>query len=172
MATWTVHAPPGADAGLPAHDALRFTREGFAWAALVFGPLWALWNRLWLVFLGWLVAILVIEILARVVGEPAATVASFVFAVWFALSAADLKRWTLERRGWRLVDLVEASGRDEAEKRHFDKVALSTRAGRVETPRAVAASAETETGATRRIVPPGGALPPVVGFDAGRGGRP
>ena len=45
------------------------------------------------------------------------------FRSWFALAARDLQRWTLERRGWRLVCLVEATDAAEAEARFAEKLA-------------------------------------------------
>ena len=51
MAVFTVHAPAGAANA----DATVFVREGFSWSAFSFGPLWLLWNRLWLAFGLWLV---------------------------------------------------------------------------------------------------------------------
>ena len=198
MAIWTVHTPPLVAAGAPggaaaAHERLVFVREGFVWSALILPFVWILWHRLWLVLLGWMVGILVVELIGRVAGTPAGTAASVVYAVWFALSAADLRRWTLERRGWQLAGLVEASGHDEAEQRFFHKLARAEAA--VATPDS--AASETPAVAVRQgpfasgdapargsgvpvippggslpVIPPGGSLPPVVGFDTRFGRRP
>ena len=58
MTTYTVHEPParaGEAAGDP--DRFVFVRDGFYFWAFLFGPLWLLWRRLWLVLLLYLVAI-------------------------------------------------------------------------------------------------------------------
>ena len=41
------------------------------------------------------------------------------FAFWFALEANGLRRWTLERRGYVLVGVVEGRTLEEAERRFF-----------------------------------------------------
>src|SRR5213596_1899745 len=48
MPVYTVHAPSPAGADLRAADKFVFVRDGFHFWAMVFGPLWLLWNRLWL----------------------------------------------------------------------------------------------------------------------------
>lgn len=120
MAIYTVHAPPGEDP--PAHRAedVRFVREGFSVWALVLPGVWFLWNRMWLVFLGWLAAMVAFEFAGRALPGPYVPLAAALFCLFLALEARDLLRWTLERRGWRLVGVVEGGDRDVAERRFFD----------------------------------------------------
>ena len=51
MPVYTVHAPSPGGADLRATDKFVFVRDGFHFWAMVFGPVWLLWNRLWLVLL-------------------------------------------------------------------------------------------------------------------------
>src|SRR5580693_2657028 len=55
MPVYTVHAPQGATSTVrDGTDRFVFVRDGFFVWALLFGPLWLLWHRLWLALLGYL----------------------------------------------------------------------------------------------------------------------
>lgn len=165
MATWTVHAGPGDLDAAVAADRLVVLREGFSWPALIVPFLWAPWHRLWWVGLGWLAATVAILAVDRLVDPTVGTILSLAFTLWFALVATDLRRWTLERCGWRLVGLVEARGLEEAEQRFFARLADPTRPrGSEFAGPAVPSAAATPTSASRD-------LPPVVGFAGLPGGR-
>ncbi len=124
MKVFTVYAPPdtGAD---PAGDALRmaFIKDGFCWPALVVPLLWLLWHRMWLTLLGWLGAAAAIALVTATVSwaEPFATPAALLFAFWFALEANGLRRWTLERHGWRFAGLASGRNRFECEHGFFQR---------------------------------------------------
>jgi len=122
MTTWTVHAREADLAAAVVGDRLKILPERFSWGAALVPFVWSLWNRLWLVFLFWLVATVAIELVDARASDVVGGVLSFAFLVWFALVAQDLHRWTLERRGWRLVAVVEARNRPEAEARFVDKL--------------------------------------------------
>lgn len=122
MATWTVHARDESLAAAIDGDRLKILREGFSWGAFFVPFLWAPWNRLWLVFLAWLGATVAIEVVDKFAEPTIGGVMSAVFVFWFALSARDLQRWTLERRGWRLVGIVEAADVVAAEARFVEKL--------------------------------------------------
>ncbi|WP_165498077.1 DUF2628 domain-containing protein [Siculibacillus lacustris] len=156
MAIWTVHAPDGDLAAANAADRLVFVREGFSWWALAVPFLWTLRHRLWAVFVGWALVALAIEVVDRFGDPTVATVIGAAFALWFAVSANDLRRWTLERRGLRLVALAQGANRDEAELRFFAGTAGETHPFPSATP--PAAAAPSAPSAPRRD------LPPIVGF--------
>lgn len=163
MAIYTVHAPPEGLSAAEAHDRTQLIREGFSWAALIFQPFWILWHRLWWVLAGWVAALVAIAVLARFSPGSAAVIQPL-FLLWFAIVAADARRWTLERRGWRLVGVVHAGRAEEAERRWFDGMAASA-----EMTRRMAASPQPPAITTQRtVVPSGGNLPPVVGFTGAR----
>lgn len=120
MTIYTVHAPPDAEVSAETAQRIRFVKEGFSFWALVLPAVWLLFNRLWLAFLGWLAVIVALQVAGRWVGEVETGVVAFVFGVWFAVEARDIQRWTLARRGWRLLGVVESSDRDTAERRFFE----------------------------------------------------
>src|SRR5262249_57987535 len=55
MPVYTVHGPSSYGADISATDRFTFVRDGFHVAAIVFGPLWLIWNRLWLAPIRWVV---------------------------------------------------------------------------------------------------------------------
>lgn len=126
MATWTIHAREDDLAEAVGGDRLKILPEGFSWSALFVPFLWALWNRLWLVFLGWLAVTVAIQAIDWKVSGAAGAILSLAFLIWFALAAHDLHRRTLERHGWRLVALVEAHDAAEAEARFVTKLNAAT----------------------------------------------
>src|SRR5687768_3953512 len=55
MAVYTVHEPPHEDPAEADTDQFVFVRDGFYFWAFLFGPLWMIWRRLWLVLLLYLI---------------------------------------------------------------------------------------------------------------------
>ena len=70
MPVYTVHAPQSYGADLRATDKFTFVRDGFHLWAMIFGPFWLIWNRLWIATLGWIVVIAVGIGGRRVDGSP------------------------------------------------------------------------------------------------------
>ena len=120
MRLYTVHILPGdPDPG----ETSVLVREGFCWPAFLLSPLWALWHRLWLV------AVLFLGVEAAVSGaaylldpDPISHGAAILgVAVLIGHFANDLRRWSLDRRGYRLDRVVSGAGHDEALGRYFDR---------------------------------------------------
>ena len=62
MSVYTVHEPPQRDAGASVDpDRFVFVRDGFYFWAMVFGPIWLLWRRLWLALLFYVIAWVAVE---------------------------------------------------------------------------------------------------------------
>lgn len=122
MAIWSMLEPPGHELGTrSAADRIVAVREGGSWGAFWFGPLWLIWRRMWWVLLAWLaVAVLASLGAAWLRPEPLLSGAlSLVAAIWFALEANGLRRWTLLRKGWQLAGMAAGRRLDEAEQRWF-----------------------------------------------------
>jgi len=124
MPAFAVFEPPMRAGGRAANhtDRFVFLRERFSWAAFLFGPLWMIWRRLWLVLIIYLIVLGLIELGLQRLG-----IASQVrFAVYFLVAllvgfeAASMRRWTLLRRGWRDCGIVIADDLEMAERRFFD----------------------------------------------------
>jgi hypothetical protein len=116
---YTVHRPPFS-AGRHAEPLLL--REGFNFAAAIFGPFWALANRLWWTAFGLLVAGLALQtLLAWVDPGPAVALAvALGYAAIVGYMANDWRRMAIERDGWDFDGVVAAPGADAALRRLVD----------------------------------------------------
>ena len=123
MPVYTVHAPLATSAGIRATDRFTFVRDGFHLTALLFGPLWLVWNRLWLALLGWIAVTFAVELGIRALGAGVGAVwlAGTLIALLMGFEAASLQRWSLSRRNWRQLDIVVADDEEAAERRFFDR---------------------------------------------------
>jgi hypothetical protein len=123
MAVYTVHQPP-----LKKYEAVAdpvrfaFVRDGFSFWAFLLGPLWMLRHRMWLVLLGYIVVVIVMQVGLRLVGASsgASGFAAFMLALLVGMEAGTLRRFTLGRRRWRNLGTVVGSDRDNVERRFFD----------------------------------------------------
>jgi hypothetical protein len=123
MAIYTVHQPPlKRDEERRGPDRFLFVRDGFYFWAFVFGPIWMLYRRLWLVLIGYVVVAAVMHVCLFLLDAPpvAMVAAQFLLAILIGLEAGTLRRWTLQRRGWRNLGVVAAHRAEEAERRFFD----------------------------------------------------
>jgi hypothetical protein len=119
MRVFTIHLRQTALS--PDRDAV-LVKEGFCWPAALFGPFWALWHRMWFLFLGILaVSILmgVAEVALRV--DPMTYSAiSIGVAALIGFSANDWRRNALTARGWDIAGLSAAADPDTALRRFLD----------------------------------------------------
>ena len=119
MRTYTVHTPPpdkrhGPDTYV---DRFVFVRDGFRWLAFLSPGLWLLFNRLWLPLLGYLALCVALGLLAWATGLQSALLPVGLALNWLVgLEVDALKRWSLERRGWRMAGIV--AGREQTEAEH------------------------------------------------------
>jgi hypothetical protein len=122
MAVYSVYAPPAKqpeDTVDP--ETFAFVRDGFSFWAFLFGPLWMLRHRMWLVLPGYILLLVVVELglhFLRVSGT-ASTIVSLLVALLVGLEAAPLRAFTFRRRKWPLVGVIAANDRDAAERRFF-----------------------------------------------------
>lgn len=115
MRFYTIHERPAQKAGGDAE--VLAIASGFYWFAAVAPLLWLLWRRLWLglaLYLLFSVALGVAFALGDI-AEPAATAIGLAVSLLIGFGAADYWRWTLERKGWRLVAVLRADATVDAE---------------------------------------------------------
>lgn len=115
MRFYTIHERPAQKAGGDA-DVLAIA-SGFRWWAAIMPIVWLLWHRLWLGFVLYLLFSVVLGTALALgdIAEPAATAIGLAVSLLIGFSAADYWRWTLERRGWRLVAVLRADAAVDAE---------------------------------------------------------
>lgn len=123
MAVYSAYVPQQAAPGTPEGiDRAVLVRDGFHWLAFLFPVLWLLFNRLWLAFAAYVAVAVALGALGQAgLPEPAVVVAGLLTMLFVGITAADLKGWGLERRGFRLADLVSASDGAEAETRFAER---------------------------------------------------
>lgn len=120
---YTVHEQPNPPADRDERaERLKFVREGFSLFAFILPPVWMLANRLWLVLIGYLLALGAVHGLITLLEIPE----HWHYYAYLALSllvgfeADELERWTLDRRNWHLVGTVSGAHFDECERRFFE----------------------------------------------------
>ena len=139
MAVYTVHQPPRRAASAPPEpERVVFVRDGFSFWAFLFGPLWMLRHRMWLVLIMYAAMVVLLGVAQQEL--RASTGAAVGIAVLLALlvgfEAATLRRFTLGRRGWTSAGLVVGDDLDLAERRFFDSWARLRRRRRAAAPTA------------------------------------
>ncbi|HJZ31826.1 MAG TPA: DUF2628 domain-containing protein [Hyphomicrobiaceae bacterium] len=122
MQTYTVHEPPNPPPDrVDRAERLVFIKEGFSWGALLFGPLWLLVHRLWWPLLAYIVADAAIEgaRMAAIVDPRWPALGLVALNLMIAFEGDTLRRWALERRGWRMLGTSNGRNRSECERRFF-----------------------------------------------------
>ena len=123
MPAFAVSEPPENHLRASEHaDRIIFLRERFSLGAFLFGPLWMIWKRQWIVLIIYLVVVGFIEYGLQVVGMGWLVLA-FVFGLiqlLIGLEATTLLRWTRVRHGWRDCGVVIADDLETAERRFFE----------------------------------------------------
>jgi Protein of unknown function (DUF2628) len=123
MSVYTVHEPPSrAGAAVTDVERFAFVRDGFSWWAFLFAPLWMLRHRMWLVLIGYVVIVGAIEIPVKLSGAPslAANLIGILLGLLVGFEASTLRRFTLNRRGWKSLGVVSGDDLEDAERRFFD----------------------------------------------------
>ncbi|WP_160170914.1 DUF2628 domain-containing protein [Lutibaculum baratangense] len=122
MKTYTVHRRRDAFSSDDEEARIILVKEGFNWPALFFPLIWLLFRRMWLVTLAWLAVTVLIGVLGSWLGEAhegSVTIVTILVSIWFAFEANALRRWSLGRKGWEIVDIVSGEDRWQAELSHF-----------------------------------------------------
>jgi hypothetical protein len=123
MRTYTIHEQPEPLADrVERAEGLVFVKDGFSWAAALFAPFWFLLHRLW-----WpLIAYIAVSAAFEIAQEMASLDARWLGLAGVALNlligfeADTLRRWGLERRGWRMIGTVTGVSAVDCERRFFD----------------------------------------------------
>ena len=103
MKAYTVHLKPGATPIL--------VPEAFSWAAAVFGPAWLLAHRAWIPGGLWFALAVIAVVLAP---PPARPVVALALAWLAGLLGQDLRRWSLEHRGYTTAHVLAARDKEAA----------------------------------------------------------
>lgn len=102
----------------------RFVKEGVSWSALFMAPVWLIFHRMWLVLLGVFFLYGVAGFAARAVGlDPASSLGLvFIVNIIVALEGNSLRRWTLQRSGYKEIGVVTGRSLEHCERRFFESL--------------------------------------------------
>ena len=122
MKTYLVFEPTGGSRNAETADQVIFLREKFSWMALLFAPLWLLWHRLWLSFVGWLVAVTLIAGIAYLLDlDPMVTAITLELpSLVVAFEGTELRRRKLLWDGYRDAGVAVGDDLEDAERRFFE----------------------------------------------------
>lgn len=124
MAFYQVLIPPPGAGGLREEvEQARVLPESFTVSAFVFGGLWLLYKRLWLAFvlyaLIWGGLVYAQQRVGFAIG--AVMLSQIALGLFLGLEGQNLIARKLLRKGWRLVDVIEAPDLSSAERRFFER---------------------------------------------------
>jgi|RhiMetdeSRZDD1v2_1073273.scaffolds.fasta_scaffold06316_4 uncharacterized protein DUF2628 len=116
MKLYTAHRPPNFS-----RDHTVFVKEGFSWPAFFFPPIWLLYQRLWLAFALYVLAVAAISTGASAAGLPGGPVTVLILALNLILGfeANDMRRSALLRRGYSEEGPLLGENLLHAETRYF-----------------------------------------------------
>lgn len=103
MRFWTAHIRTAA--------APVLVREGFSWGAMLFGPIWLALHRAWIAAILDAAAIVLILLLTHGILAVALLAT---LALLLGLTGHDLRRWSLDHRGYLFSQVVMATDELEA----------------------------------------------------------
>jgi Protein of unknown function (DUF2628) len=113
MALYSVHIR--GDAPRSVAEA-AFVRQTFSWKAFFFGPLWLLRHRLWAGLALWAAGYsILIAASPAIVSASACLFIALALQILLGLEANRLREAKLAQHGYRLVEIIAAPARDEAE---------------------------------------------------------
>ncbi|MES2984485.1 MAG: DUF2628 domain-containing protein [Pseudomonadota bacterium] len=117
--TFTVYEKP--EAAEPT-DRVVLVREGFSFWAFALHILWLLGNRLWLVALGYVVAMgLIVEVGGMLqVSAISIGILQAGLQVLLGFNAYDLEAMTLRRKGYRFAGVIVAESPMHAQRRYHE----------------------------------------------------
>lgn len=116
MAVYVAMEPPGRSTDA---EATVFLRDGFAWLAFLFPPLWLLWHGLWIEAVLAFVAFGLLSALGEPFGFVAVAAAlTLLLMLFIGLEGQALRIAALARRGWKQWGVVVADGVEDADARY------------------------------------------------------
>jgi hypothetical protein len=118
MTIYTVLAPY-ARAGSTEPERFVFVKEGFCWPAFYMTIPWLIWRGMWLSLVAYVLVVAAVFAFAGGAPPPVAWTILVLFGALVGLEANNLRRWTLERRGYRFLGVAAGDRKTEAEYRFF-----------------------------------------------------
>ena len=123
MTIYTVYSPPITTGSTgDQHDKTVLIPDASALLALIFPFLWLIWHRLWWASLFYGLLSLLFIILLPTELSMIIIVLTVIPGLFLFLEGHELRRKMLERRGWKMVAVIEDQDIASAEYRYFYSV--------------------------------------------------
>jgi hypothetical protein len=107
----------------PAVETL-FIRDGFSWGAFLLPLPWMLYRRLWLIVVLSVVVLFLASLAAEEFGLDGLSLAfGLILSLWTGFEGGHLRAMHLEKKGWRIEDVINAPDIDTAEALYFEALA-------------------------------------------------
>ncbi len=121
MAVFTVYVASDRNSSVAATDRVNFIGDRFGWGALLFGPIWLVWHRLWWALLAYFAALALLVFVAGLLHLPGGTIflVLLIMGIFLGLEGGALRDFALTRRGYRLADVISAPSGEAAEREFF-----------------------------------------------------
>ena len=109
------------DSGANADSDIVLVKEGFCWPGLLFGPAWALANRVWAVAAVLVALVAGILMLPGLIGagETLGGLVLLALAARLGFEGNDLRQWSLQLSGFEITGVVGGRNLADAERRLF-----------------------------------------------------
>ena len=124
-------------------DRLVVVKDGFSASALIFTVFWALWHRMWVISAILFALFVATGLLVNVLGINSTLGSALEIAIGliFGFEARGLYIRSLEKAGYHMAGLIEASSREAAELsyllgRESSRMAMSTAVAPIRAPAA------------------------------------
>ncbi len=120
MATYSIYQPAIRSRDpVERADELVFLKDGFSWPALFFSMFWLAYHRMWLSLCLFATTIVVLFLVLSAFSNDIATIAAFLSILLFATEANTLRRFLLERSGYRLTAVINGKSLYDCERKYF-----------------------------------------------------
>lgn len=123
MQFYTVHEPPEPPVDrIDRAGSLVFIGDRFTPQAVALGPFWLLSHQLWHAFLAYAGAIALVSLVVFGTGLSWRWITLMIgaFNLILGFEAPSLRRWALERKGWKSLGTVSGRTLDESERRFLE----------------------------------------------------
>ncbi len=121
MRIYSVFEPAAGPARPDDPRSVIFLKEGFCWPALFIPLPWMLYHRMWRAAAGYVGLSVALGLLGQAAGSQEAVAAAIGigFGLIVAFEANGLRRWHLQKTGYRQVAVVAEKTLERAEMRYF-----------------------------------------------------
>ncbi len=108
MKFYNIYAPKD---GALDYEKIKIIKEGWSWLSMIFSFFWALYQKLWLLAFGLFALDLVFDKLVKLnmLPEYKIMVIKIGILIWLGFSANDLRAKKLEKKGYKLQDIIYAN---------------------------------------------------------------